>query len=119
MMTDEEVKKGLECCARASQESWCGICPYHKNKEPLLCTTKMARDALALINRMVEENKELRALCRKKSNGMKLDEWVKMVNEADCGIKLVDTNAIEEQIRKEIAKQILQSFAQFRAVSPN
>lgn len=137
-MTDEEVKKGLECCA---VEVKCNACPYVTDRN---CREQLNTDALALINRLEKENKklsdknkELRALCREKSNGMKLDKWVRMLQEADYGVKLVENDneqievlrnrinrlesdlyCAEAKAQGKTAKDILQSLAQFRAVSP-
>lgn len=112
-MTDEQVKKGLERCIGgiAKCDKWC---PYYEIDGN--CSPQLKSDALALINRLEEENKklsdknkELRSLCCEKSNGMKHGTWVRMLQEAYCA---------EAKAKGKTAKDILQSFAQFRAVSP-
>lgn len=121
-MTDEQVKKGLECCTKDGtiKELCKKQCPYYED-----CHTRgeddkrIYSDALVLINRLEEENKELRALCRKKSNGMKLDEWVKMIVRADYGVKFVDMDVIKEQIRKQTAKEIINDLFNACDGSPN
>lgn len=103
-MTDEEVKKGLECCA---VEVKCNACPYVTDRN---CREQMNTDALALINRLEQENAELRDLCRKKSNGMRLNDWLRMTHEANYEIKLVSSKEIEDQIRKETAKVLIEEL---------
>lgn len=49
-MTDKQVKKGLEYCA---VEVKCNACPYITDRN---CREQMNTDALALINRLEEEN---------------------------------------------------------------
>lgn len=117
-MTDEQVKKVLENCIMWRYEKGgckqCGYCDDCDNGTG----NQLFKDALALINRMEDENKklldknkELRVLCREKSNGMKLDKWVRMLQEADYGIKLVDKQEEINQIRKETAKEILDEIS--------
>lgn len=85
-MTDEEVKKGLECCTKdGTIEELCkGQCPYYED-----CHTRTGddkriyADALALINRLES-----------------------------------DLYCAEAKAQGKTAKDILQSLAQFRAVSP-
>lgn len=120
MMNDEEVKKALEACTTLRYKvGGCKQCPYEDD-----CNNgtqnQLYADALALINRLEDENKklsdknkELRALCREKSNGMKLDKWVRMLQEADYGIKFVDNAYLErekEQIRKETAIALIEEL---------
>lgn len=81
-MTDEQIKKGLECCTSFTERIDCfnKMCPYTNDCYSTIGDEKQIFvDALALINRLEEEKKK---------------------------------------VRKETAKEILQSFAQFRAVSP-
>lgn len=59
-MTDEQVKKALETCTTLRyQVGGCKQCPYEDD-----CNNgtqdQLYKDALALINRLEEENKQLR-----------------------------------------------------------
>lgn len=92
-MTDEQVKKGLECCAD-DDRSWCsnedvkGACPYWERFKEQICPIEhcreaIAKDALALINRLES-----------------------------------DLYYAEAKAQGKTAKDILQCLAQFRAVSP-
>lgn len=106
-MTDKEVKKGLKCC---TVEAKCNACPYVTDRN---CREQMNTDALALINQLEEKNKtlsdknkELRELCRKKSNEMNIKDWVRMIQEANWGIKVVDKQEEIKLIRKEVLREI-------------
>lgn len=50
MKTPEEIKKGLECCARASEEA-CKHCPYCNDCD-IFEACNLYRDALAYINQI-------------------------------------------------------------------
>lgn len=50
MKTPEEIKKGLECCAKASEEA-CKHCPYSKGCERFEAGN-LYRDALAYITQL-------------------------------------------------------------------
>lgn len=50
MKTPEDVKKGLECCMKASEEA-CEHCPYSKGCERFEAGN-LYRDALAYINQL-------------------------------------------------------------------
>lgn len=54
-MTDQEVKKGLECCTcdKCTEQD----CPYHSFGD---CHSRVEKDALALINRLEEEKEQIR-----------------------------------------------------------
>lgn len=57
-MTDNEIIKGLECHSKPSNS--CGSsCPYLMCEE-ILCTKKLTKDALDLINRQQAENDKLK-----------------------------------------------------------
>lgn len=52
MKTPEEIKKGLECCAKGN--SCRGHCPYDGRSAGIKeCTSRLARDALTLIPRWI------------------------------------------------------------------
>ena len=53
MKTDDEIKRGLHCCAHPMN---CQTCPYNPKDTSIACRDIMERDALALINRLEEEN---------------------------------------------------------------
>lgn len=55
-MTDEEIKKALECCVTKN----CTKCPITKE---FLCMQKLREHALALINRQQAEIEQLKSLC--------------------------------------------------------
>lgn len=112
-MTDEQVKKVLENCSTwryekggCKQCAYCDDCDHGTGNY-------LFSDALALINRLeqknktlLDKNKELRELCRKKSNGMNIKDWVRMTQEANWGIKLVDKQEEIKLIRKEVLREI-------------
>ena len=61
MLTDNEIKKALECCAGKDGERFCWDCPC-KNAETVkeYCDYKMLKSALDLINRLEAENERLK-----------------------------------------------------------
>lgn len=77
-MTDEQVKKGLECCT-VFPCGECENCPYQLGN----CKQELLEDALTLINRLES-----------------------------------DLYCVEAKAQGKTAKDILQSLARFRAVSP-
>lgn len=55
-MTDENIKKALECCGKNVLYENCVDCPYEKDfGKDHICTIKVAKDALDLINRQQAE----------------------------------------------------------------
>ena len=48
MITPDEIKKGLECCAKSE----CKECPYLNCEKNVYCINAMLRDALAYINHL-------------------------------------------------------------------
>ena len=59
-LTDNEIVKALECHSRPSN-SCSSNCPYLMCEE-VMCTKKLSKDALNLINRLQAENKRLSTL---------------------------------------------------------
>ena len=57
-MSDEEIKKALECCRRDDYEH-CKVCPYRKNKP---CQENLIQDCFGFINRQQAEIKRLESL---------------------------------------------------------
>ena len=60
MMTNEEIKKALECCSNPSINS-CKDCPYNNNGEFSCCDGEMYKDALNLITEQEKEIERLKA----------------------------------------------------------
>ena len=62
-MEREQIIKALECCSKTT----CKDCPYTKNGKvdifDITCSVNMAKDALALIKELTEENERLK--CQK------------------------------------------------------
>jgi hypothetical protein len=58
-MEREQIIKALECCSKTT----CEDCPYTKNGKvdifDITCSVNMAKDALALINELIEKNEGL------------------------------------------------------------
>lgn len=62
MKTSEEIKKGLECCAKGN--SCRGHCPYDGRSAGIKeCTSQLARDALTLIPRWISVEERLPEEC--------------------------------------------------------
>lgn len=60
-MTDEQVKKGLECCADSNLDCSTKVCPYFRECYSAIGNEKQIFvDALALINRLEEEKEQIR-----------------------------------------------------------
>lgn len=52
-MTDNEIKKALECCSNSDTEkNYCDGCPYDSER---YCASKISKDTLDLINRQQAE----------------------------------------------------------------
>ena len=65
MKTPEEIKKGLECCARASEEA-CKHCPYCNDCD-IFEACNLYRDALAYITKLEQHFANV---------GKMLPEWI-------------------------------------------
>lgn len=66
-MTDEQIIKALECCMQGNNCGGC--CPYDDEDDTCEeCTSKLARDALSLINRQKAEKDSLIKLIQSKQN---------------------------------------------------
>ena len=60
----EQIIKALECCSKET----CEDCPYaNEDIFDTSCGINMAKDALALIKELTEENERLRAECENQS----------------------------------------------------
>ena len=60
-MTDEQIKKALECCGKNVLYENCGDCPYEKDfGKDHICTIKVAKDVLDLINRQQADIEDYR-----------------------------------------------------------
>ena len=66
-MIDEQVKKGLKCCATMPCGD-CENCPYELGN----CKQDVLEDALALINRLEEEKEQIR-----KETIQEVYEWMR------------------------------------------
>ena len=56
-LTDEEIVKALEFCAKDSSCLWDSKCPLRNDKD---CHVTLSREALDLIHRLQGENKQLK-----------------------------------------------------------
>ena len=65
MKTPEEIKKGLECCAKASEEA-CKHCPYCNDCD-IFEACNLYRDALAYITKLEQHFADV---------GKMLPEWI-------------------------------------------
>lgn len=91
-MTDEQVKKGLECCVEWRYKAGgCEQCAYKKDCDNGT-QNQLYEDALALINRLETE-------CADKER-----YTIELYNRAR------EAEREKEQIRKETAKEILQDI---------
>lgn len=108
-MIDEQVKKGLECCS--DRGITCKDCPYVREN---CCSEILAKDALALINRLEEENTRLKQNYEDLYNiKRKLeDELIERgFAEYAHGDFRILSDEEKEQIRKETAEDILTRIA--------
>ena len=90
----EQIIKALECCEK--EEKSCHSCPLTRDYSP--CSKTMARNALALIRELTEENESLKDMNDALANGF---ETVK----ADIEQKMVD-----KVVDKVVAKARKQAF---------
>ena len=80
VISDEDIKKALECCGDETGLHWCTDCPYY-NKENDLCQEDLNRDSLALINRQQERIEELEIITGLANNRK---NYRKFVDEVFC-----------------------------------
>jgi chromosome segregation ATPase len=115
-LLDEEIIKGLECCAVGRK---CGECPYFIKKIDCLLGQRIESDLLDLINRLKENNAnqvrmrcdmqrkfdDLQTLCtEKKAEIERLTEELK-----NCGQELIESNREQEELQDrtaELQKQV-------------
>lgn len=134
----EQIKKALECCLVIC---YCNTCPYYKiGEHTQVCTRKMAKDALTLINsqeqrigELTEENERLRAEVNKldalsDEMGVDIDVKLKTIFELEDKLKAEKADVMyfkdqiraatvrkmQERLKSEIAKYFLPTF-QFQA----
>lgn len=70
--TPEQIKQALECC-NVGEVAFCDQCPYShliEYADDELCSEKMARDAIALIDRLRKANGDLADAILKKEDMM-------------------------------------------------
>ena len=70
--TPEQIKQALECC-NVGEVAFCDKCPYShliEYADDELCSEKMARDAIALIDRLRKANGDLADAILKKEDMM-------------------------------------------------
>lgn len=109
MMTNEEIKKALECCSNPSINS-CKDCPYNNNGEFSCCDGEMYKDALNLIT---EQEKEIERLKdENKENCWKCIE-AKRVTEEDCAKLQEEFANYQIASDKEIMAQKKQAVKEF------
>ena len=63
-MTDNEIKKALECCVKSLSSDSCNECPLNTTKECDKDLLAIEKYALDLINRLQAENKRLSKIAR-------------------------------------------------------
>ena len=56
-MTDNEIKKALECCSEPAGKCCCEVCPLHHREDS--CTTALIKMAVELTNRQQAEIERL------------------------------------------------------------
>ena len=63
-MTDNEIKKSLECCVKSLSSDSCNECPLNTTKECDKDLLAIEKYALDLINRLKAENERLSKITR-------------------------------------------------------
>lgn len=86
MLTDNEIIKALECCGNNVIYERCAECPYN-NYSRAICTIKLTKDALDLINRQQAENESLYE---------SLDYRAEKIRELEDELKTSKAEAIKE-----------------------
>jgi tagatose-1,6-bisphosphate aldolase len=120
----EEIIKALEWCI---QSEGCEYCEYNKGNVDV-CSIRS--DALTLIKQLTEENERLKEKADRHLDNLKavLDERAEEKSEVEFLKKTITQNAqkalevtIEEieKAKTDVAREILNAFASFRALSPN
>ncbi|MBQ2388732.1 MAG: hypothetical protein II305_01635 [Clostridia bacterium] len=95
-LSDDEIKKALECCSTASCIS--NKCHYEKLHDIPTCTTKLTKDALDLINRQNAEIERLESLSQRLGNDVDLK--LKYIYELEEKLKTAKAEAYKECIEK-------------------
>jgi hypothetical protein len=95
-LTDNEIKKALECCTESSH---CSKCPFANIPDVRICTSKMSELALDLINRLQAENERLKNAY--KQCAWERDAYIEIENIAIAEAK---AEAYMECIEKENVK---------------
>ena len=54
-MTDNDIKKALECCSEPAGKCCCEVCPLHHREDS--CTTALIKMSVELVNRQQAEIK--------------------------------------------------------------
>lgn len=99
-MTDQEIKKALECCVNWGSTTSCADCP--------LCNTgcihfSKLKETLALINRQQAEIERLNA---------KLEKWLDKNNEKN--IEIVKSNHKLQAVKSEAIKEFAEKLCEGR-----
>lgn len=91
----DDIIKALECCEQEAKE--CPYCPLHRDYSP--CSKTMARNALALINELTEENAKLARSCTEFEQVCK--KWQSRVT-IECEYTKSDTvRKMQERLKAE------------------
>lgn len=116
-MTDNEIKKALECCSKSdTEDNYCDGCPYEKE---MYCASESSKDCLDLINRLQAENERLQtekdnliktfAECQKdviKEFDKKLHTYVKEQYETDNPyVKRRMSNTIDKVVKEMVGEE--------------
>ena len=56
-MTDNDIKKALECCSEPAGKCCCEVCPLHHREDS--CTTALIKMSVELVNRQQAEIEKL------------------------------------------------------------
>lgn len=116
-MTDNDIIKALECCAKGSYPA-CRECPYHDLYVKRDCITKRNTDILDLINRLTSDNKRLLEEIETFNNELYIIYSSRAEDIAD-EITKAQVEAIKdfaERLKKHLCSYDLPGYHSFKAV---
>ena len=120
-MSDNEIKKALECCSEPAGKCCCEVCPLHHREDS--CTTALIKMAVELVNRKDAEIEKLENIERFADKVIKKQEAEIKNLTISCSnfenalksLKRIEKKAINE-IKSEAIKEFAEKLKECRVI---
>ena len=106
-MSDNEIKKALECCSEPAGKCCCEVCPLHHREDS--CTTALIKMAVELVNRQQAEIERL----ERNFKAAKVDAKLKKQEIERFVVKQYALKAVIKRYEKDLKKAKSEAIKEF------